>query len=205
MCTYRRAGRTPKETLVTLGKDKDPDVRRRVAANPNAPKETLTTLSSDTDWYARRFVAANPSTPPDVLTELAGDDDSEVCERVAINPNTLESTLMEIVWDYDEHVRLAVLQNPKVTNEMCVTIYNEVVQNDLLDEGWAVGISEKGVLSETEMLALISLYGQNVAQAVAEKVTVTRGSLLEKILHEHGQEISKRPVDKNNDFNRAQK
>jgi hypothetical protein len=62
------------------------------AKNPSTPVETLRTLARDEDLDVREAVAQNPSTSTDTLAMLAQveDEDEEVRSAVARNPNYLQ-------------------------------------------------------------------------------------------------------------------
>ena len=72
--------------LTHLAADPDPEVRWRVADNPNTPAGTLTHLAADPDTEVRQSVADNPNTPADTLTALAADPDETVRAAALVNP-----------------------------------------------------------------------------------------------------------------------
>ena len=83
---------TPKETLVALAQDEDPNVRWRVAGNTNTPTDVLLRLATDPDTDIRIKVAQNPTTPDAVLQALAKNKNVGVSEQalMAIEERAIE-------------------------------------------------------------------------------------------------------------------
>jgi len=79
------------EVLKILSKDKHPNVRYHIAANPNTPMDVLMKLSTDKDRHIRCQVAYRKDIPIEMLIELSKDKNSWVKLRIANNPNTPET------------------------------------------------------------------------------------------------------------------
>ena len=75
------------DRLEKLSNDKDTNVRRNVADNPNTSKEVLEKLSNDEDWNVRCGIAKNPNTPKETLEKLSNDKDYGVRRCVSGNIN----------------------------------------------------------------------------------------------------------------------
>jgi hypothetical protein len=93
------------DVLALLGGErKSVQVRRAVAANPNASAALLRSLSDDKDAQVRQAVAFNGSTPADLLIELAGRS-IDLAILVAINPDIPNTVLDALARDSDPLVR----------------------------------------------------------------------------------------------------
>ena len=73
-----------------------PELRRAVAANPNAPMAVLAVLSCDPDKEVRLAVAKSPAATPQILACLAVDESEDVRHAVAENPKTDWKTLLNL-------------------------------------------------------------------------------------------------------------
>ena len=73
-----------------------PELRRAVAANPNAPMTVLAVLACDPDKEVRLAVAKSPAATPQVLDCLAVDELEDVRQAVAENPKTGGKTLLSL-------------------------------------------------------------------------------------------------------------
>jgi hypothetical protein len=71
-------GNTSIETLVVLARDRDPNVRWRVAQNRNAPPHVLTVLAYDDDLDVCVQVTRNPNAPEDLLWAMSQNKDLQV-------------------------------------------------------------------------------------------------------------------------------
>jgi len=210
---------TPAATLVKLAEDENWSVRWHVAKNTKTPGRVLTKLANDEDWRVLQNVAKNPSTPqdtlrmlaekdvriivarntnapPDTLAMLAKDNDEGIRWYVAANPSTPANTLLRLADDESLDTGKNAVDNPSMPANALAKIYNNLVQKDKLDVEFAGLFVKKNVLNQTEVLALIVLYGKEIAILAANSVPVERGSLLEKVLVEHGYQVAKRPVEK---------
>jgi len=150
---------TPVDVLVKLAGDRNWIIRAGIAENHSTPISILVTLANDDIEVVREYVARNLSTPLNVLVKLAGDEDRDVCRSVASNPNTPSKVLHKL--------------------------YRNLVRKDELDVEFAEVFVKKNILEQTEVLALIALYGQTVADTAAQSVVVAKNSLLEKVLTEY--------------------
>ena len=74
----------------------EPELRRAVAANPNAPMAVLAVLACDPDKEVRLAVAKSPAATPQVLDCLAVDELEDVRQAVAENPKTGGKTLLSL-------------------------------------------------------------------------------------------------------------
>ncbi len=120
---------SPVETLRTLARDEDPDVRKAVAQNLNTPVEILTTLASDGDQYVRAAVAGNPNTPLEMLVVLTKDEHAGARAAVAGNPNTPVEILMALAKDGDVNVCIAIVRNPNTSLEILTTLARDGDEN----------------------------------------------------------------------------
>ena len=99
--------------LAELSRDKNYEIRTKVAWNLNTPVETLVELSRDKHYSVRSGVALNRNTPPETLAELSRDQNYWVPKYVAQHRNTPVNTLAELSLDQDEYVSSIVAKNPK--------------------------------------------------------------------------------------------
>ena len=74
----------------------EPELRRAVAANPNAPMAVLAVLACDPDKEVRLAVAKSPAATPQILDCLAVDELEDVRHAVAENPKTDGKTLLSL-------------------------------------------------------------------------------------------------------------
>ena len=118
----RLVAENPNTPVAILGRLKNTAVRDGVAANPNTPIALLERLAGDKNIYIRLLVAENPNTPMQrriaILVRLAGDKDEDVRRRVAKNPNTPISILERLANDKDSEVRLEVASNPSCSTRI---------------------------------------------------------------------------------------
>jgi hypothetical protein len=71
----------PPEILLLLSKDKNLDIRYRIAGNLFTSPEILLELSKDKNGFVRWRVACNPNTPPEILIELNKEIMSDITSR----------------------------------------------------------------------------------------------------------------------------
>lgn len=106
----------------------------KLASNHFTPIDTLITLSKDSDEEVRMVVAANPNTPPEVLMELCNDDEDDVITNAVGNKNTPISSIIPLVKHQDDDIRSAVAIHPnlpKETMEILSTDKDEDVRESL--------------------------------------------------------------------------
>jgi len=87
-----RNAATPKETLLVLAADGDPNVRWGAASNAATPKAALLALAADGDPSVRREAAWNAATPKETLLVLAADGDPDVRREAAENIKQKENS-----------------------------------------------------------------------------------------------------------------
>lgn len=93
------------DVLALLGGERrSAQVRRAVAANPNAAAALLRLLSDDKDAQVRQAVAFNGSTPGDLLVELAGRS-IDLAILVAMNPDAPGAVLDALAQDCEPLIR----------------------------------------------------------------------------------------------------
>ena len=74
----------------------EPELRRAVAANPNAPMAVLAVLACDPDKEVRLAVAKSSAATPQILACLAVDESEDVRHAVAENPMADGKTLLNL-------------------------------------------------------------------------------------------------------------
>lgn len=74
----------------------EPELRKAVAANPNAPMAVLAVLACDPDKEVRLAVAKSPAATPQILDCLAFDESEDVRHAVVENPKTDGKTLLNL-------------------------------------------------------------------------------------------------------------
>lgn len=85
---YIRAGASIDQMVLRkLARNKDRNVRRRVAENSNCPADLLDVLSTDEDYEVRIAVAENENCPPGVLLKLVQDPCTDVRYSMASFPS----------------------------------------------------------------------------------------------------------------------
>jgi hypothetical protein len=105
------------ESLLTQGStDANVNIRKGVAAHPNATVLLLSSLSEDPESSVRKNVAKNPNTPASLLASLAQDPAFEVLQEVASNPNT-PFIKLEIL-SQNRHLAYSICWNPSASAAM---------------------------------------------------------------------------------------
>jgi len=138
-------------------------------------------------------LSQNPSTPPATLLYLASDENWAVRQTVSCNICAPAKALQKLAFDQDAGVREAVIQNPNTPPSLLTAMYYDMVQKDALSEWLAIAFIRKNFLPQTELCALVALFGQRVAEVIADNIAVAKGSALEKTLLLRGFKINKRP------------
>lgn len=82
----------------------------------------LTEFSKDRSPQVRREVAANPHTPSSSLDQLAGDPDWRVRGAVGLHPDTSDAGLLRLVDDARWEVRLTMLNRPNLSLTVMLAI-----------------------------------------------------------------------------------
>jgi len=95
---------TPVEVLSCLATDERPNIRKRVAENPNTPPDALSLLAGDLVSSVRAAVARNRQAPAYVLRQLSQDDDVDVRYAIAANPEMPDAILLSLFMDPDPYV-----------------------------------------------------------------------------------------------------
>ena len=145
---------TSEEILEEFSNDQNPDIREKVAKNPNTPVRILKKLMKDNNQKVRMSVAQNINTPAEMLVELAkvrNEDDIDVMScavhnnnfpveelekmadderfyirnRVASNLNATPEILEKLANDENESVRLNVADNPKAPVKVLEKLAND--------------------------------------------------------------------------------
>ena len=111
--------------LAQLANDKNQNIRRRVAENPNTPADVLAQLAHDEDKTVGWEVARNQNTPVDVLVQLANNDSMRMRGYVATNQNTPVDVLEQLANDVDEDVRRRVAQNRNTPEDVLAQLAND--------------------------------------------------------------------------------
>lgn len=122
---------TPEHILSRLAKDKDDEVRRKIAANLKAPSDALEKLAVDKNAKIRIAVAENLSVPEAILVMLAEDEDYHVRSKVAANQKTPINTLYKLAKDTCGMVRLAVVENSCISFGISDNIVRNLVELDI--------------------------------------------------------------------------
>lgn len=119
----------PEPMQTILVQDKEPNVRRIIATNPDLPTTKLEELARDATIEVRRAVAKNPNTPSS-LREALQEEAPPVKSQAANptlqslprlhNPQTgdLPAFLVDCMQSENAFVRFTTLQNPKAPQEI---------------------------------------------------------------------------------------
>jgi uncharacterized protein YciU (UPF0263 family) len=99
---------------IKLADDEDEMVRERLARNPNLIESVQLKLADDDNEYVRRFLALNPNLFESVQIKLADDENEVVRRNLAQNPNIFESVQLKFADDKDKGVRRFLAQNPNI-------------------------------------------------------------------------------------------
>jgi hypothetical protein len=89
---------------IRLSRDKDRNVRRRIAESKQTSIDVLQALSCDPESEVRLAIADNPSTPDYILEQLAADEDLDVRYGIAENANAPPQILMLLADDTNPYI-----------------------------------------------------------------------------------------------------
>jgi hypothetical protein len=153
---------TPPSRLLALVKE-DPSLLGTIAQNPAAPPEWLEATSKNKEQEIRRCVASNPNTPTSVLLVIGGEFPKELLANPAFSLFFLENpNLLYQVTDYllshiarfpevpeillqrasrgPDHVRRAAAKNPSLPEEMLFRLGGDElpdVRHEILRRSWS--------------------------------------------------------------------
>jgi len=164
----RRVGQnpsTPVKVLAELARDEHRDVRLAVAKNPHTPTAMLVAFSKDEHWRVRKAVAKNPLNLAGVLEGLANDERFEVRKEVASNPSPPVAVLAELAKDDEYQVRFCVAKNP-------------FTPESALD---ALGEDERQVVREAAADSLAINKGKGVGGSLTARAAKVQESALDKL------------------------
>jgi hypothetical protein len=102
---------TTPEKLAELAKNKDSDVRARVAVHSNTPPEVLAELAHDDNYLVVRRVIDNYKVPKKVIKELAKSDNPGTRAYVAISGHCPDDLFRKLMGDPDPKVRATIARN----------------------------------------------------------------------------------------------
>ncbi len=123
---------TPAELLTQLAFDQEPRVKKDVAANANTSSETLQFLfESERDQEILRCLASNPNTPQEALSQLS----KSFPHSVARNISTSASILLQLCELKDPELHIALAQNsatPAAVLEKLIAISNPFLSREIV-------------------------------------------------------------------------
>jgi hypothetical protein len=99
---------TPTEVLTKLGSDKDVDVMKSVFSNENCPKDVFQKILDEllnSNENDKRWLASDPRTPIEALEKLVSEGDKWIRLAAAGNRNLPPSILLKLAKDSDDQVR----------------------------------------------------------------------------------------------------
>ena len=114
-----------KELFEVLSKDKDSDIRKKIAGDSEAPEKVLEELSHDESEEVRSAVGGNSSTPEEVLKKLKDDKCARVRKSVAGNPSASREDIDAFANDPDPTIRVAVAGNLSASREVFDKLVND--------------------------------------------------------------------------------
>lgn len=113
----------PVDILVKLAGDKERQVRRAVAENPNCPADLRTILKSEEEDLCRRIdKVESKDCPADILTEMANSEDTEVRKAVVKNPGCPADALTKLALDKSAYIRYRVAYHTNCPADVLVKL-----------------------------------------------------------------------------------
>lgn len=116
---------TPIETLVSLSKDSDEDVRMAVVANPNTPVEVLIELCKDKEEDVVVSAIVNKKTPLATVVSFVNHKENDVRSAIARNPNLPKESMEILANDSDDGVREALASNVNAGDTILTLLSND--------------------------------------------------------------------------------
>ena len=173
----------------------------QTASNPNTDPQLLRKIATEKDWELRRIVASNPNTPTDVLWQLGID----FPEAILSNPmfELLQLERLDLAAEIPHSTLTSLLQCERVPRNLMeyaltqqdYSLWLAVAYNPHAPSALLKNLAQKSRYQDRELIRAVAAHphtppdllaeivnvGSNVAQIVAENAQ-TPVAVLEKIL-----------------------
>jgi hypothetical protein len=144
------------DVLAYLAKERDTNIRKLVARQPNTPTEILAKLGSDKSMQVKQVVFGNENCPKDVFQKIVGEllngDESEKRWLAEMRRTPIEA-LEKLIGEGDKWIRLSAAKNSALPPRLVLKLANdsdEKVRNTI---SYSLSFREKAPIEALLILA----------------------------------------------------